>query len=106
MKTVEEQYHLVADGKLKGSYYVSYTSVGGGCYEFVLTKSPHKFYSSLQEITPMRELLERTIKNDGVYDNNNFIYIDSEMLEEIGGIVNVNIQKSVITKEVEISYID
>lgn len=106
MNTTEEKYHIVADSKLNGTYYVSYGAIGGGCYEFALTKYPHKFYASLQECIPMKELFERVNRKGLVYDNNNYIHIDSEILEETGGIENVKIQKSVTVSETTISYID
>lgn len=106
MNSVEEKYHIVADSKLSGSYYVSYYSVGGGYYEFGLTKSPLKFYSSLQECIPMKELFERAVNENGVHENDNFIYVNNESLEGIDSIVNVKIQKSIVTKQTEISYID
>lgn len=100
MKEEVLEFRLAVNTELNGFFYANYVNIGGGSYEFVFTKSPNKYYESLQEINPIKELLERAIRYGWFYDNNNYIFIEDYFYEENGKILNVNIQKTFIIKEI------
>lgn len=99
----EVYYRLVVNTMNDGSYYASLYNIGGGAYEFALSKSPGKYYDSLIEILAIKELLENIIKNGDTMVNGDFIMIDEYYREDINLEEGVKIQKKTnyITNTIE-----
>lgn len=94
-KKEETYYRLVVDSINDGSYYASLFNIGGGAYEFALSKSPGKYYDSLIEIESVKELLEKILRNGDMIIKGDFIMIDEYYREDIDLEKGVKIQKKI-----------